>query len=159
MKVKPYSAADLLRQNSPRKFASSSNRFSFLRDESPALGIDSGRRFRSPSVKRKPDEHSSYSSMVSKNLPEQNVSLVQSQALEQVGINTAKVTSLCEKVQSELVSLGAEPEICTIFTNLCEAIRCINDSQKRLSDFQAENSHRQSIPLPAPPSALSKAPL
>ena len=87
MKVKPYSAADLLRQNSPRKFVSSSNRFSFLRDESPAPGNDGGRRFRSPSVKRKPDEQVSYSSMVSKNLPEQNVSLVQSQALEQVGIN------------------------------------------------------------------------
>ena len=157
MKVKPYSAADLLRQNSPRKFVSSSNRFSFLRDESPAPGNDGGRRFRSPSVKRKPDEQVSYSSMVSKNLPEQNVSLVQSQALEQVGINTAKVTSLCEKVQSELVSLGAEPEICTIFTDLCEAIRCINDSQKRLSDLHSENSHRLNIPLSAPPKRVKQS--
>ena len=78
MKVKPYSAADLLRQNSPRKFVSSSNRFSYLRDESPAPGIDSGRRFRSPSVKRKLDEYFSYSSVVSKNLPEQNILLDQS---------------------------------------------------------------------------------
>ena len=44
-----------------------------------------------------------------------------------------------------------------IFNDLWEAIRCINDSQKRLSDFQAENSHRQCIPLPAPPKGVKQS--
>ena len=56
--------------------------------------------------------------------------------LEQLSVNTAKVTSLCEKAQRELVTLGAEPEICTIFTDLCEAIRCINVNQGKLAEKQ-----------------------
>ena len=155
MKVKLYSAADLLRQNSPRKFASASNRFSFLRDESPAPGSDSGRRFRSPSVKRKPDDNLSYSFVAGKNLSHGTPPQDNSQALELVSINAAKVTSLCEKVKTELSTLGAEPEICTIFNDLCEAIRCINDSQRHLAD--SKYSFSQPSSNPAPPKKVKQS--
>ena len=107
MKVKLYSAADLLRQNSPGKFASVPNHFSYLRDESLAPGTDSGRRFRSPSVKRKPNDNLSYSFIAGKNLTQGTPPQDNSQALELVSINAAKVTSLCEKVKTELSTLGA----------------------------------------------------
>ena len=132
MKVRPFSAADLLRQNSPRKYNSNSNRFAFLRDESPAPGTEN-RRFRSPSTKRKPDDQASYAAMVSKGIPTGADSQVDSLTLDLIGVNTAKVTSLCDKVKTELTTLGAEPEICTIFTDLCDAIRCINESQRSLA--------------------------
>ena len=130
MKVRPFSAADLLRQNSPRKFATIPNRFAYLRDESPAPGSDNGRRFRSPSVKPKPEDPSSYAAMASKNLSSISAPQVDDQ---QVGIISTKVTSLIDKVKTELVTLGVEPEICTIFNDLCEDIKCINDSQQLLS--------------------------
>ena len=153
MKLKPFSAADLLRQGSPRKFASNSNRFASIRDESPAPGNGNGRRFRSPSVKRKNDDAVSYSDMVSIGLPPSQVPAqqVNNELLDMIGVNTAKVTSLCEKVQGELVTLGAEPEICTIFTDLCEAIRCINDSQKRLGESQCNPPAALVSHVQAPP--------
>ena len=110
MKIKPFSAADLLRQNSPRKFVNS-NRFASLRDESPAPGLDLGRRFRSPSTKRKPDDNTSYSAILGKNLSHSINSEENTLLLDKIGVNTAKVSSLCEKVQKELTTLGAEPEI------------------------------------------------
>ena len=134
MKLKPFSATALLRQNSPRKF--SSNRFSQLRDESPAQGNGNGARSRTPSVKRKPEDSASYSAAVSRNILLESEKVSNCEFLEQLSVNTAKVTSLCEKVQRELVTLGAEPEICTIFTDLCEAIRCINVNQGKLAEKQ-----------------------
>ena len=151
MRFKPFSAADLLRQDSPRKYASNPNRFAALRDESPAPGRDGNRRFRSTSVKRKPDDSISYSAMASKNVSKVNVNDTNSQTLDMIGLNAAKVTSLCEKVQVELATLGAEPEICTIFNDLCEAIRCINESQSRLADIQLGSTKQQETFLPAPP--------
>ena len=135
MEVRPFSAADLLRQNSPRKYANH-NHFAQLRDESPALGNEGNKRFRSPSVKRKPEDSNSYLAMASKNISQDTESEDSAQALELIGISTGKVTSLCEKVKAELVTLGAEPEICTIFNYLCEAIRCINESQASLAEHQ-----------------------
>ena len=143
-KIKLFSASDLLRQGSPRKYGSNSNRFANLRDESPSAGNNSGRRFRSPSVKRKTDETVSYANVASSGLPQVTITNDNSQFLESLMVNTAKVTSLCEKVQGELVTLGAEPEICTIFTDLCEAVRCINDSQIRL----AERQYGENAPSP-----------
>ena len=158
MKLKPFSAADLLRQGSPRKFASNSNRFASIRDESPAPGNGNGRRFRSPSVKRKNDDAVSYSDMVSIGLPPSQVpsQQVNNELLDMIGVNTAKVTSLCEKVQGELVTLGAEPEICTIFTDLCEAIRCINDSQKRLAESQGNPPATLVSQVQAPPKRVKQ---
>ena len=159
MKVRPFSAADLLRQNSPRKFATIPNRIAYLRDESPAPGSDNGRRFRSPSVKPKPEDPSSYAAMASKNLSSISAPQVDDQTLEQVGINSAKVTSLIDKVKTELVTLGAEPEICTIFNELCEAIKCINDSQQLLSSRKYGNAQSQASALPAPPKKVKQNPL
>ena len=84
--------------------------------------LTAARDFAPPSVKRKTDDHLSYSEMVSKSASQLAVCDDSNQVLEQIGVNTAKVTSLCEKVKTELITLGAEPEICTIFTDLCEAI-------------------------------------
>ena len=156
MKVRPYSAADLLRQNSPRKFLNASSRFASLRDESPAPGNDSSRRFRSPSVKRKPDEPISYSSMVSKSLPSNSTPLIDPQTVEQVGINTAKVTSLIDKVKSELVSTGALPEIINIFSDICEAIKCVNDSQQLLISSKNGSAQFQPGAHPAPPKKVKQ---
>ena len=156
MKVRPFSAAELLRQNSPRKFPPTSNRFATLRDESPAPGNEGGRRFRSRSVKRKPDDNPSYSSIVGKNLTQSANSDENAKTLDLIGVNTAKVTSLCEKVQGELITLGAEPEICTIFTDLCEAIRCVNESQRILAEKQLGPSAHQDILLPAPPKKVKQ---
>ena len=150
MKIKPFSAADLLRQNSPRKFVNS-NRFASLRDESPAPGLDLGRRFRSPSTKRKPDDNTSYSAILGKNLSQSINSEENTLLLDKIGVNTAKVNSLCEKVQKELTTLGAEPEICTIFNDLCEAISCINNSQTILAESQLGKKKLQDQFLPAPP--------
>ena len=157
MKIRPFSAADLLRQNSPRKYASNPNRFASLRGESPAPSADCGARFRSPSVNRKTDDHLSYSEMVSKSASQLAVCDDSNQVLEQIGVNTAKVTSLCEKVKTELITLGAEPEICTIFTDLCEAIKCINDSQAQFAEHQlGKTRYTQLEPALAAPPKKSK---
>ena len=134
MRLKPFSATALLRQNSPRKF--SSNPFAQLRDESPAPGNGNGARFRSPSVKRKPEDSASYSAVVNRNILQESEKVSNCEFLEQLSVNMAKVTSLREKVQNKLVTLGAEPEICTIFNDLCEAIRCINVNQGKLAEKQ-----------------------
>ena len=159
MKVRPFSAADLLRQNSPRKFATIPNRIAYLRDESPAPGSDNGRRFRSTSVNPKPEDPSSYAAMASKILSSISAPQVDDQTLEQVGINSAKVTSLIDKVKTELVTLGVEPEICTIFNDLCEDIKCINDSQQLLSSRKYFNAQSQASALPAPPKKVKQNPL
>ena len=149
MKVKLFSAADLLRQSSPRKFGS--NRFSSLRDDSPApQASDNGRRFRSPSVKRKPEEGASYSSVVSGGSSQVTDSSTHTHTMEQIECNTAKVNSLCEKVQTGLINTGAEPAICALFTDLCEAIKCINESQRMLADAKIGKKAPQEIFLQAP---------
>ena len=158
MKVRPFSAAQLLRQDSPRKYASNNNRFATLRDESPApgLGSDNSRRFRSTSVKRKTDEAFSYSQVTGKNLPQVQVTEDNSELLDKLGVSTAKVNSLCEKVKLELETLGAEPEICTIFNDLCEAIKCINDSQALLAVRKTGGHASYSNILQAPPKRMKQ---
>ena len=94
MKVRPFSAAELLRQDSPRKYASQSNRFATLRDKSPAPGTGTGSRFRYPSVKRKTEESVSYSDASAKNLPQAQSHVDSAQVLEIVGVSTAKVNPL-----------------------------------------------------------------
>ena len=158
MKVRPFSAAELLRQDSPRKYASQSNRFATLRDESPAPGTGTGSRFRYPSVKRKTEENVSYSEAAAKNLPQVLSHVDSAQVLEKVGVSTAKVNSLCDKVRTELVTLGAEPEICTIFTNLCEAIKCINDTQSLLAELKSGETKMYSNVLQAPPKRIKQVP-
>ena len=74
-----------------------------------------------------------------------------------LSVNTAKVTSLCDKVKGELVTLGAEPEICTIFTDLCDAIRCINDSQIKLADRQYGENAPSATFFQVPPKRLKPA--
>ena len=88
--------------------------------------------------------------MASKNISQDTESEDSAQALELIGISTGKVTSLCEKVKAELVTLGAEPEICTIFNYLCEAIRCINESQASLAEHQLKVKKQYSSFQPAP---------
>ena len=158
MKVRPFSAAELLRQDSPRKYASQSNRFATLRDKSPAPGTGTGSRFRYPSVKRKTEESVSYSDATAKNLPQVQSHVDSAQVLEIVGVSTAKVNSLCDKVRTELVTLGAEPEICTIFTNLCEAIKCINDTQSLLAELKSGETKMYSNVLQAPPKRIKQVP-
>ena len=161
MKVRPFSVADLLRQNSPRKYASnpSSNCFASLRNESPAPGTDGNRRFQSPSVKRKPNDSLSYSAIASKNIVQVGVNDSNAQTIELIGVNAAKVNSLCEKFKGELITLGAEPEICTIFTDLCEAIRCINESQSLLAVLQpGNNQHAPTHSQPAPAKKARQGP-
>ena len=158
MKVRPFSAAELLRQDSPRKYASQSNRFATLRDESPAPGTGTGSRFRYPSVKRKTEENVSYSEAAAKNLPQVLSHVDSAQVLEKVGVSTAKVNSLCDKVRTELVTLGAEPEICTIFTDLCEAIKCINDTQSLLAELKSGETKMYSNVLQAPPKRIKQVP-
>ena len=158
MKVRPFSAADLLRQNSPRKFATNSSRFALLRDQSPAPGSDEGRRFRSPSVKRKTAENVSYSEVTARNVPQVQVVDDGAQLLEKVGVSTAKVNSLCEKVKGELATLGAEPEICTIFSDLCDAIKCINETQTLLAEIKSGEDKSYSSVVQAPPKRSKQVP-
>ena len=48
------------------------------------------------------------------------------------------------------MTLGAEPEICTIFNDLCEAIRCINESQASLAEHQLKVKKQYGSFQPAP---------
>ena len=158
MIVRPFSAADLLRQNSPRKFATNSNCFAPLRDQAPAPGSDDGRQFRSPSVKRKTAENVSYSEVTVRNVPQVQVVDDGAQLLEKVGVSTAKVNSLCEKAKGELVTLGAEPEICTIFSDLCDAIKCINETQTLLAEIKSGEDKSYSSIVQAPPKRIKQVP-
>ena len=73
--------------------------------------------------------------MVSIGLPPSQVPAqqVNNEVLDMIGVNTAKVTSLCEKVQGELVTLGAEPEICTIFVRQLGVLTTHKSDWRRVS--------------------------
>ena len=94
--------------------------------------------------------------MASKNLFQEVATPSNPQLLEQIGVNAAKVSSLCDKVKVELATLGAEPEICTIFNDLCEAIRCINDSQTRLAESQRVAAPTSLSTIQAPPKRVKQ---
>ena len=124
MPLKPIQPSDLLRQISPRSFGKSylsGSRFERLRDGSPA-----SQRSRSPSTKRKLDMEVSYASVVGTNSDVH--SQAEADALELLDVNTAKVSTMCTKVATDLENCSADPRLVSIMTDLCEAVSILGKS-------------------------------
>jgi len=126
---KPLSASDALRQVSPRKLLGNSlnnNRFNFLREPSPAPSSPGKFRDRSVSVKRKSNEGNSYADVAAAGTSSSS----QTAFYEDISETIAKVSSLCEKTETALRSLGAEPEIIQVLQDLSDAVRFTNQIQR-----------------------------
>jgi hypothetical protein len=131
--MKPKLLSEVLRQNSPRKFAA--NRYNVLRDASPADSIrsDFSQRSRSMSIKRKNDSdletQPSYSEMVSgsQNCVSEPVSQVAN-----LDVAIATVSSLSDKLTSEISNPAIDPVLIPVLNTISEAIRGICNVQAML---------------------------
>jgi hypothetical protein len=135
--MKPKLLCDVLRQESPRKFYNNPNRYTVLRDVSPADSVRStlSNRSRPIAVKRKlnqvenPSQSSqSYSSVVS-NSSQQVAPLAESESLN---VKIVTVRSLCEKVTTDLSAEGLDPRLVAIMSTLNQAVTGIVDIQQTL---------------------------
>jgi hypothetical protein len=162
--MKPFSASDVLRNESPRKMIQgtflTTNRYSELqssRDSSPCPGSPASfrDRSRSASTKRKSSNDLSYAGAASQNvlLPEPNTPLEcnnnLARCVDQLNVNFAKVNSLCDKACSDISETSCDPNIIAVFTLLCDAVKVVNSSQGELTKL-IENQGSQPPPLPPP---------
>ena len=150
-------ASDLLQENSTRNAKNfpgfAPNRFAQLRDSSPLSA-----RSRSPSTKRKQFEGpSSYANAAKKRHtvpapPKKSSSLkppdraitISSENMEILEINSARVSSLCEKLHSAILAIPEENPICPILRDFCEIIHAHNSSHNIIAA-----ALRSSLPLPS----------
>ena len=149
-------ASDLLRENSTRNAKNfpgfAPNRFAHLRDSSPLSA-----RSRSPSTKRKQFEGpSSYANAAKKRhtapappkkssslIPPARTITISSENMEILEINSARVSSLCEKLHSAILAIPEENPICPILRDFCEIIHAHNSSHSIIAA-----ALRSSLPLP-----------
>ena len=64
--------------------------------------------------------------------PEENNAI-----LDSLNTNVAKVGSLCDKISTEIEATDASPEILSILTDLCEAVKLINSNQNSLVSLKS----------------------
>jgi hypothetical protein len=144
---KPFSASDVLRTASPRKYLA--NRFNVLREPSPAPDPDNRSRSGSVSQKRKNSDDGnvpSYSAVLSSGLaaPAPTVVILS----EEKVVELTMVKSICEKVSSDIAGSDADPRVLTILGS-------INDAVLKLCNVVSTPSANQSV-IPtqtAPPSS------
>jgi hypothetical protein len=133
---RPYLATAVLRQLSPRKTIGSSfytvNRFDNLsRDPSPNPSVCSENDFRgrSASIKRKFDDLPviTYAGAASASVHTGSTPVPTADAafVEKVTLDVVKVQSICEKVSSDLGKVDMQPEVASIFNDLCSAVGII----------------------------------
>lgn len=151
--VLPKTVRDVLRQNSPRKTIHSgfflNNRFSSLRDNSPASRDRSLSRHRSISTKRKLNEYPSYADIVS-NVPNQIHADEVATAIENCSTEVAKVLSISLSLSESVSNIDQDNPLKTILTTLSEAISGIGRAQESLVDLVSKN--RLSTPQYSGPS-------
>jgi hypothetical protein len=83
-------------------------------------------RQRSGSVKRKPDDAVSYANVTSGSARQINP-----EKLENISVNISKVNSICDKVDSALISADESP-LKDILSDLCAAVKLINNNQEEI---------------------------
>jgi hypothetical protein len=146
--MRPFSASYVLRKENPQKTVPGTfvlqNMFShLLRDDSPgppSPGL-SRDRTRSASRKRKPSgdlsysEAASQSSLASQSIIVHPVDSELTSKTEQVTVNVAKVSSLCEKVCADICETNCDPSIIGAITQMCDAIKLVNELQSILADL------------------------
>jgi hypothetical protein len=134
--MKPKLLCDVLRQDSPRKFYGNPNRYTILRDASPADSIRSNLSTRSVAVKRKgtQDEISgsqiSYASIASGPVPTDPAPAPETQ--EALTEKIVKVRSICDKVTTDLSNENLDPQVVLILANLNQAIMGVCDVQQKI---------------------------
>ena len=139
--MKPISASDILRQNSPRKTIRSSffntNRFGHLRDSSPADSISSvsTHRGRSVSNKRKSNDELpvSYSSVLSSKPFSLGNEINPGIDLDNLNTNISKVKSLCDKIAEDVSVSVWDNGLISVFSDICEALRFISKNQEDIA--------------------------
>ena len=154
MFLKPKQPSMLLKQESPRTFGKSSffssGRYAYLSDEPPSSQGNAGyARQRSVSAKRKLGDQLSYAAAAGGIVrPEENNAI-----LDSLNTNVAKVGSLCDKISTEIEATDASPEIMSILTDLCEAVKLINSNQNSLVSLKSVSK----VSLSAPPKRIRQA--
>jgi hypothetical protein len=105
-------------------------------------------RFRSGSIKRKPDDAFNYASVVTRNItlplpPRQNT-----EKLEALTIEITKVSTICEKIDKAIETAEDSPLI-SILTDICAAIRIVNTNHEGIVkdqlQYQPANSAESGI--------------
>jgi len=151
--MKPKSASDVLRQLSPRKVIGTSfftgNRFSSLRDQSPALSSrarsQSSVRDRSVSSKRKPEDDTSWSyAAITGNNPRSGQSTLE--AAGNLNTKLAGVRSLVDLAAKQLSEESTDPKLIPI-------LGCILEALTSSCDLQADIINCISSGGPKPPTS------
>jgi hypothetical protein len=174
--MKPKLVYDVLRQTSPRKMQGRStlppNRYHLLtRDSSPADSVRSNlsSRSRSISVKRKnsqdghnrePDDYSlsqsqgstnpSYAAMCSGHEPSAPAPEPDADP-EVLNEEIVKVSSICDKVGSDISKQEIDPALVAIFSGILEALSGICKVQAKLNSRSAQQGTTPSIQVPSVP--------
>ena len=135
--VQPKLASDVLRQLSPRKMLGnsffSSNRFTSLRDNSPAGNNSFPRGFsrdRSASVKRKQDfsEQQSYADAVTAS---KNAELLAS-SIDCCSTEIAKVQSICYGLHDKINKLDLDDPMKEILLDMCNSVTSLSSAQESI---------------------------
>jgi hypothetical protein len=150
--MKPKLLYDVLRQTSPRKNFSHTNRYNVLRGASPADSVRSNAsiRSRSQSIKRKnPGEDNngvSYATVTSGTVPSGSDTTID---VEEVTENIVKVKSICEKVSTELGNTNIDPGLIPVFSLINEAILGLCTTQEKIVNQKITGTGTSSAPPPS----------
>jgi hypothetical protein len=88
-------------------------------------------RPRAGSVKRKIDDSVSYASVATANLNNQRPVLIDKEKVDKMTVDIAKVTSLCEKIDTALESAPEDP-LKTVLMDISMAIKTVNENQSEI---------------------------
>jgi hypothetical protein len=151
--MKPKLLYDVIRQASPRKMFNNTNRYTVLRDSSPADSVKSNNSFRSrsQSIKRKntgddiPSQvpNVSYAAVASGPVISNTVSDLSCDEVGEITEGIVKVTSICEKVSTELSTCQVDPALVSVFSLLNEAILTLGENQKKIVSGRSNQVHQQ----------------
>jgi hypothetical protein len=154
--MKPKLVYEVLRQTSPRKMVGKKslppNRYNLLaRDYSPAESVRSNLSTcsRSISVKRKnssdgpssqlnSQDSDSYASICGAGVSSQSQSPTNDQETEIVNEEIAKVSSICDKVSSEISKQEVDPALISIFSGILDAMAGIVKTQTLLNNKKGQ---------------------
>lgn len=152
--VQPKLASDVLRQMSPRKMLGpsffNSNRYSSMRENSPASSVRGFSRDRSASVKRKLDQPAqvSYADAL---LASKNAEILLSN-LDICSTEVAKVQSLCSGLNDKIGRLDLDDPMKEILSDLCNAVAGLSTAQASIITVIRDPNVLGSRPVTSGPS-------
>jgi hypothetical protein len=145
---RPVPVSTVIRQDSPRK-CYGANRYELLRRDNSPAPESPGFRQRTNSVKRKEPEEPSFAEIASKSVRTE-VPVICIEETAELTVEIVKTRSLCDNIAEELNAAEIDPAVVTIFGNMLEVMRNINNTQGKIVEKLEKNAEAAPALVPAP---------